>query len=643
MLKPSKLTFGSMTSMYCFDFRLMMEHNSQIVCPPHTFHTGLALITSSGRMRQIITPLPKVTEPETSTNLNQPGPSGPTSGPVNMDIAVPYPPARRRSTPIPRRRSLKAYRQRPIRTSSQPASKPNAITGESFTNSVTPEFITPIFDPSAVLNFGSSVSQSESSSPGPSTNYSFATQETIVPGSLNVTPQLSAPSSDESTYIDFFLREVPTLLPFTELFPTVCHDIWALSLTHIPLSQAILAISSYLSDRRADLPPVTGLSYLENTLSRISEAISLGIVDEALIASVFLLALLSTLSADYKSSRRHLQGLSQLIQVYEQRLTTLTVPSGTSTNRIDNYALVMILWRMAIRIEYHIAFYNHGQGPPIFPINDTSQERTHIEWISKSISKFIPNGVNWALASFALDDLMNRAGHLSCKLNENGAGMMDRSFQIHELIDEHQSWKRRPIVNQSMIECLSPPPDTTINPNMMHSTAPTFLHYPPARIHNHLFATLLIRHFMIGIYLSLIADPRPGPISPARFQTAVDICRYFVTLYGDPPLLRNDTVLRPVDNCMAIITAGFTFPEDAYPREFEYCTRTLAVIAQQTGFSSLMDVVEILKATHRNQVGDADWAKEFQLKIELPSPGLRWDVPPNSLATDLNSFTKLVH
>ena len=364
-------------------------------------------------------------------------------------------------------------------------------------------------------------------------------------------------------------------------------------------------------------------------------------MDEGLIASVFLLALLSTLSADYKGSRRHLQGFSQLIQFYEQR-RTVRVTSGTSTFSTDSYALVMILWRMAIRMEYHVAFYDHGQGPPIFPMNDTSQERTQVEWILQIINKSIPNGINWALASFALDDLMNRAGHLSHRLNEDGVDIINRSLQVHELIEEHQSWTRRPIINQFMIETLSLPPDNTINPSLMHSTPISFLHYPSVQIPNHLFATLLIRHFMIGIYLSLIGDPRPGPISRTRFQYAVDICRYFVTLYGDPPRQRNDMVLRPVDNCMAIITAGFTFQEDAYPQEFEYCTRTLAAIAQETGFASLMDVVEILKATHRKQGNQADWAREFQLKIESPSPGSRWAAPAPHLGPYVDPVSNLV-
>ena len=448
--------------------------------------------------------------------------------------------------------------------------------------------------------------------------------DVIDPNQINVTPPMNVLTDDESVFVGFFLRELPSLLPFSELFPSVCNDIWAMSVTHIPLTQSILAISSYLSDRRADIPPIHGLTYLEKALTRVQEAISVGIVDEGLIAAVFLLALLNTLSGDFKSSRRHLKGMCQLLQFYHQR-RACRIPPSTTPYYTLGYPIVMLLWRMAIRMEYHVAFYNAGQGAPIFPIINASQESQHSEWISQIIDKTIPNGVNWALASFALDDLMNRAGHLSHKLSERRIDSIDRTFEIQELVEEHQSWRRRPVISQAIIESLSSPPDTTINPNLIHtSSTATFLHYPPIRIQNKLYATLLIRHFMTGIYLSLISDPRPGPVSPERFQSAIDICRYFVALYGDPPYPHGNPLLRPVDNCMALITAGFTFRDENYLHEFDYCVQTLSTIARETGFSALLDVLEILKATHTDTSCEANWAKGYQTKVATP-PGIRWD------------------
>lgn len=453
-------------------------------------------------------------------------------------------------------------------------------------------------------------------------SYALSVMGVIDPQAINVSPAIPVLTDDEALFFEFFLRELPSLLPFSELFPSVCNDILAISTAHIPLTQSILAISSYLVDKRAKIPPIHGLTYLEKALTRVQEAISMGTVDEGLIAAVFLLALLSTFSGEYKSSRRHLQGMSQLFRLYHQHRASSIPPLNLfGTN---NYPIVMLLWRMAIRMEYHVAFYDSGQGAPIFPPIDTSQESTHIEWISQMIDKSIPNGVNWALASFALDDLMNRAGHLSHKFSQDSVGSIGRAFQIQDLIQEHLSWKRRPVVAQAIIETVSHSPDTTMDSHLVRDTVTTFLQYDPVRIQNSLYATLLIRHFMTGIYISLISDPRPGPVSPERFRAAIDICRHFVALYSGPPYTNKDPVLRPVDNCMALITAGFTLREETYPNEFEYCVQTLSVIAQETGFTALLDVVDILRVTHNDKSYDDNWARGYQMKI-LTSPGLRWD------------------
>ena len=479
-----------------------------------------------------------------------------------------------------------------------------------------PTLSSPEVDPSIFTDFSSSSSDSLSSSPKSLYGYGSAMMDVIDPNQTNVMPPMTVLTADESLLFGFFLRELPSLLPFSELFPSVCNDLWAMSVTHIPLTQSILALSSYLSDRQADIPRIHKLTYLKEALTRLQEAISAGIVDEGVIVAVFLLALLNTLSGDFKNSRRHLQGMCQLLQFYHQQRAGPIPPNTIPYNSLC-YPIVMLLWRMAIRMEYHVAFYDGGQGAPIFPINE-SHESQHIEWISQIIDKAIPNGVDWALASFALDDLMNRAGHVSHKISERCIDSIDRAFQIQELVEEHQSWKGRPVVSQAIVERLSSLPDSTINPNLIHaSSRATFLHYKPTGIQNKRCASLLIRHFMTGIYLSLISVPCPAPVSPKQFQSAIDICRYFVALYGDPPYPNGDSLLRPVDNCMALIIAGFTFREENYSQQFDYCVRTLSAIAKETGFSALFDVLEILKATNRDTSCEANSAMGYQVDCNI--------------------------
>ena len=74
---------------------------------------------------------------------------------------------------------------------------------------------------------------------------------------------------------------------------------------------------------------------------------------------------------------------------------------------------------------------------------------------------------------------------------------------------------------------------------------------------------------------------------------------------------------------MALITAGFTFNEDNYPREFGYCVRTLTAIARETGFSGLLDVTEILQATHKDTSCSSNWSSGYQSRAT--SPGITWE------------------
>ena len=365
-------------------------------------------------MRQIITPLPKVAERQKSTSPSRSKPSETLIIPGDLPS----------ETPVPRRHSLATTSL--LREGDPPPQSADTrrlelsypILSATGQRRETPASYEPIpsaaVDPSTLTSFATPMPHGLSSSPVSFNSYSVAMTNGIDQTRATTMIMLT---EDESRFVGFFLRELPSMLPFTQLFPLVCNDIWAMSLTSIPLTQSILAVSSYLADRRAETPPIRSLTYLENALTRIQEAISVGIVDEGLIAAVFLLAFLSTHSADYKSSRRHLQGMAQLLQFYHQR-RACCIPPSPSPYHTNGYAIVMLLWRMAIRMEYHVDLYKSGRGAPIFPVVNTSQESTHVEWISEIIDKTIPNGLNWALASFGLDDLMNRASHLSYDVAE---------------------------------------------------------------------------------------------------------------------------------------------------------------------------------------------------------------------------------
>jgi hypothetical protein len=576
--------------------------------------------TDSGRMRQIITPLPKVAERQlqkkSASASNSRRASSAEMSDEAMYVTCISPGLTSGSSIVGARRASSArsdyswpHQQIAPQVASYDISMPRLTSSLSF-------------DTTSVPGYNPSVSQTLLG-PIPFQEFSFGSMDQSGPNLSSVGSSPSLPNVEETQLLDFFLREIPKLLPFTELFSTAGSEIWAMSLTHAPLTQSILALSAGISQQSTGMPSATVYTYVEKALSRIQESLAMEAVDEGLIAAVFLLAFQSILTGDHKSARRHLQGMLQIFQIYQAR------GSCQTTRNAEHFPIVMLIYRMAIRMECYVSFYNSGQGPPVFPPLSQSMETTHTPWISEVIDKTIPNNVEWALASFALDDLMNRAGHFYHQFADGNNET--KVFHFQQLVEEHKSWTRRPIVHQAILTSIPPSAKSTINPHLMQAPkSGTFLHYPPAIICDSRLGCLLLRHLTIGIYISLISDTRPGPISSERVQFAIDICRYFVALYVDRPGSVKTLSARASANCMALVAAGLVFRPDTYPNEFDFCVRTLSNIANNTGFVALFEVIEVLKGIWKDK--EKNWTRAFEMKI-LASPTLpRWEGADWSLA-----------
>jgi len=556
-----------------------------------------------GRMRQIITPLPKAAKNLAQKKAVSASNSRRASSADSSDdsLYVPCFKADPASSHLSRRRASSALsdygRSRARPTPPQLGNTGASLNPFSFSSDF-PGF--PGFNPSLTTTL---------LPPQADGGYGLSLLDNVGP---SVSPPTPLPNHEESRLVDFFLREIPKLLPFATLFPAMGSEIWAMSLTHVALTQAIFALAACISDRRSGISSVNGYTYLEKALRQVQESIATGGVDEGLIAAVFLLAFQSTLAGDYKGARRHLQGMLQIFQAYQAR------GPRQGTQNPEHFPIIMLIYRMAIHMEYHVSFYNSGQGPPVFPVLSTSLEATHTRWISQIIDKSIPNGVEWALASFALDDLMNRAGHFYHQASESNP--TTNNYRLQQLMEEHQNWKRRAVVNRAILETNTSSLDCSVPPNLMQLPT-SFLNYPRVHVANELFAGLFTSHLMIGIYLSLLSDPRPGPVSPERVQYAIDVCRYFAALYVDTGYSLESS--RASDNCMALVTSGLVFRPDTHPNEFDFCIRMLSDIASETGFVALFDVVQILKDTWKNR--ETNWSRLFEMKV-LSSPTVfRWD------------------
>jgi len=575
-------THSSMTLTCSSEYKRMMGPSRPIV---------FALTSSAdpGRMRQIITPLASVSDQRRGPKKAQGGTNYPRASPSDgRDDTVYYPLTRQHST-YPSsggRETLPSCLCTPIPSIEQSHSHliTHGIPTPALFNALLP------VDPFAFSESHHSLSQSLSANPISLGGSDLGNLVEIARNPPTLASSTLTLSIQESILIDFFLREVPDLLPFSELFPSICTEIWAISLTHYPLTQSILALSNWISVRQSEIISTDDVRYLQNALDGVQENISLGTVNEGTIAAVYLLALLRMLSGDYKGARKQLEEMFGLCRVYRLR------PTSDGIHSSNYYPIVMLLWRMAIRMEYHVAFYDVKQGPPVFCLANSSIQDEDMAWVEQIIDKNIPDGIYWALASFALDDMMTRAGDLSHKFLENYD--TDRTFQVQILIAEHLDWKHRPVISQFSNVTLALSLATSIEPHLIHTNyEANLLDSPPLPILKKLYATLMIRHCMIGIYLSLLSDPSPGTLSSERLQYAITICHYFISLFGDQPYSSDDASLRPVDSCLGLVFAGLTFREEKCANGLAFCVQTLSEIARKTGFDVLLNAEELLRNT----------------------------------------------
>lgn len=426
-------------------------------------------------------------------------------------------------------------------------------------------------------------SSTEDGQPNPWTLDGLDLEIFNVPDStlFDVVPPTPLFNDEESSLLALFLEEIPKLLPYSELFPSVCNDICAMSATHVPLTQSILAISSSLASRRNAVTSICAFTYLENALSQIQERIAIGKVDDGLIASVFLLAFLSTIDNDYKSARRHLLGLSQLLKIYHHARTSS--PSPRQTASVDGYPVIMLLWRMAIRLDYVVAFHTPFHEPLIFSISPELSDSNQVHWISQLVNNLIPDGVNWALATFALDDLLNQTSHLSSTSYEATLERVDRDIQFQHLLEQQLDWKNRSIIIHS----------TQDTANLSNSQ------YDPAS--KGLYKKLLFRHFMIGIYLSLTSNQGLSLVPPPRLQAAIQKCQQFIARGVDASFTYDDATMRLVENCSSPVSMGLGVKHKNCANDAEFTFKALTAIARETGSRRLLDVLEIMKAVNGNR------------------------------------------
>jgi hypothetical protein len=359
----------------------------------------------------------------------------------------------------------------------------------------------------------------------------------------------------ESRYIYLFLQKLPVNMGFAQLFPSVFCMIFAHSMSNEGLRFMVLSVSSFLAENMKGQPPLRSYRYLQLAIPKIQQAMAGGNVDDALIYSVFLAAYLHLIGGELASTRRHLEGLRLLLERYH-------VAPGEFGE--DMPAELMFIWRMAIRMDHQWAL---GDQDAIFPLIP-KQDDSHRQWVQRLVDYSHPEMVEWALAQFALDDLVTRAIAInkraiqirsSTGLDEELTEAVIRSETL-KLLEEHRMWKDRPCVKTASDLTKTEQQIADVNEKVWADADTTrFLHYPPLKISNKLYGAILLQYHWVLIYITFITHPKPGPYPYERFQAAIDVCRTYASV-GWPHTCGACRVV------LGLYLTGLTFGEPMYPK-----------------------------------------------------------------------------
>jgi len=393
----------------------------------------------------------------------------------------------------------------------------------------------------------------------------------------------------DSSYLHFFVLELPSILAVDHLFPNAMGRILGMTIGNPALWHSVLALSSFLADKIVGRPTSRTYIHLQSSLPLIQSAIQNTTINDSHIAAVFFLAYLNLASGEIASAGRHLDGLLLML---EQRGAT-------------DDPLINAIRRLTIRLDNvrgmtgrSLCFATHKLDIAISPR----------EWLVKILDTDKLSAVDWALAEFELEDIANQFVHLhlrarslrSSPTHNPATDEHELVFRAEILLTELQRWKLRPIFlaaeadeNLSRLACLG---------NILQPSS--FLAYPPLPFKNVVYASLLIMYYRLQILGSLIIRPELGDQPPERYEAAINLCRTFASY---------KTLRQKIPSLMIVplLFTGFVLGERDYPQgtfqafplltvEFEWVCEQLADIDRTSGLTSASVAVNALRATWGN-------------------------------------------
>lgn len=417
-------------------------------------------------------------------------------------------------------------------------------------------------------------------------------------------PDDSLVDPQDSRYLRFFVLEMPRVLPYAKLFPTAVGEVFYNGIHHTALRHSILSLSAFMADRRAKRPPTRAYMHLQKSLRLLQDAIHTGNIDDGVLYAVFLMVYFNIVNSDHASSRRHLQGLHSLLDYRQRQVAAERTMTHRPGQTLVMPALTMLIRRMAMRLDFVLAIFYARK--PIFP----HAEENYRSWIPLAVDKTFPDAADWALAEFALNDILHRAAHLSYQATEMRKAptytTLDELIIAHgadELTSDLGNWRVRRIIQNAELTEQIAFHKLTPEQQAMDDVPHRFLHYRPLHIENPLYALLLNQYRSAQLYISLIIHPEQGPQPPDRFECAVDICRTHAALTSLP---QKDTTM--TTEIWALYLSGFAFGR-SYPMECGWIKEQLAEIDRQEGYPSAKSASDFLTSILREKDTFSDIAE----------------------------------
>jgi hypothetical protein len=334
----------------------------------------------------------------------------------------------------------------------------------------------------------------------------------------------------DSRYFHFFLMHATNALLYTELFPRAIYEIFTRSIHNKTLQYSVLAVSSIAVDASLHRPLTRALTHKQNALTLLQQSLSNGNITEEVAISIFLLLYMDCFSGK-EVSQGHLKGLYLVLKHIKFDLGNPLVLKNVSP-------LLMLIWRVSLSLDLMTSAVQ--RTPPIlpaFPTNSTAFNRTWATCLSNDVKN-----VDFALASFWLDDLFHRSRHwlhectvtmLSCEYTDNPHNKAAYDAIVESRIgllrQEHANWAQQPICVLGMQLEKSAQIWIGDAPNL-----PRFLNYPPLLIYDHRFSILLNRWRLMSLLIAFFPLSALPQHTISEMDNAIEICRTHAALGLSP-------------------------------------------------------------------------------------------------------------